>query len=234
MPFAQVPELVGARRVYLRAGVAYVAQEQVYALVVGAFRAHLSAALAEAARCWGAFAAAEGGRLAPLVESMPSRSFAGGDGRKAPAGELTAAGVHQAAAARRLPPCMALMYERLAGERHLKHYGLQQMSLFLKHVGLPLEQALLFWRAMFAPRCVFVAFCFVFVFALCFGRVWSLALQTPSHQTHTNHDQPTNRPTNAAPARPPTSSTASTRTTSATTTRRRASAPTGQSGRACA
>ena len=45
------------------------------------------------------------------------------------------------------------MYERLAAEHHLKHYGLQQMSLFLKHIDLPLEQALLFWRSMFSPRC---------------------------------------------------------------------------------
>ena len=60
--------------------------------------------------------------------------------------------MHQLAAERRLPPCMTLMYERLASEHHLKHYGLQQMSLFLKHIGLPLEQAVLFWRSMFSPR----------------------------------------------------------------------------------
>lgn len=46
---------------------------QVYSLVVGAFRAHLSAALAELAQRWGAFAASEAGRLAPLVEAMPTR-----------------------------------------------------------------------------------------------------------------------------------------------------------------
>jgi len=47
---------------------------------------------------------------------------------------------------------MTVMYERLSNEHHLKHYGLQQMSLFLKHIGLPLEQALMFWRSMFSPR----------------------------------------------------------------------------------
>lgn len=152
VPFAAVPDLVATRRVLLRGGVALVAQEQVYSLVVGAFRAHLSSALAALAQRWGAFAAAEGGRLAPLVEAMPTRSLSAGEGKKLPAGEITAGQVHQLAAERHLPPCMALMYERLASEHHLKHYGLQQMSLFLKHVGLPLEQALLFWRSMFAPR----------------------------------------------------------------------------------
>jgi hypothetical protein len=46
---------------------------QVYSLVVGAFRASLSASLVEAARAWGAFSAAEADRLAPLVDSLPSR-----------------------------------------------------------------------------------------------------------------------------------------------------------------
>jgi hypothetical protein len=46
---------------------------QVYSLVLGAFRAHLSSSLAELAQRWGAFAASEGGRLAPLVEAMPTR-----------------------------------------------------------------------------------------------------------------------------------------------------------------
>ncbi|KAI8468231.1 MAG: eukaryotic and archaeal DNA primase, large subunit-domain-containing protein [Monoraphidium minutum] len=153
VPFAAVPDLVGGRKVLLRGGIAYVAQEQVYSLVLGAFRAHLSAALAELAQRWGKFAASEAGRLAPLVEAMPTRSLSSGDARKLPGGgEITAAQVHALAGARQLPPCMTLMYERLSSEHHLKHYGLQQMSLFLKHIGLPLEQAVLFWRSMFSPR----------------------------------------------------------------------------------
>jgi DNA primase large subunit len=47
---------------------------------------------------------------------------------------------------------MTIMYERLAAEHHLKHDARIEFSLFLKHIGLPLEQAMLFWRDMFAPR----------------------------------------------------------------------------------
>jgi DNA primase large subunit len=47
---------------------------------------------------------------------------------------------------------MTVMYERLTGEHHLKHWGLQQFGLFLKAIGLPLEQALLFFRHQFSPR----------------------------------------------------------------------------------
>ena len=52
---------------------------------------------------------------------------------------------------------MSVMMERLASESHLKHWGLQQLSLFLKAIGLPMEQALLFFRQQFAPRCAYTS-----------------------------------------------------------------------------
>uniref|UniRef100_A0A383W0Q7 DNA primase large subunit C-terminal domain-containing protein n=1 Tax=Tetradesmus obliquus TaxID=3088 RepID=A0A383W0Q7_TETOB len=152
VPFQAVPDLVGSRRVLLRAGQAYVGEDQVYSLVVGAFRSCLSASLAEAARAWGAFSAAEADRLAPLVDSLPSRSVYGSDNRKVPVGEISAGQLAGLVAGRHFPLCMSVMYERLASEHHLKHWGLQQFSLFLKSIGLPLEQALLFFRQQFAPR----------------------------------------------------------------------------------
>ncbi|KAF8060629.1 DNA primase large subunit [Scenedesmus sp. PABB004] len=152
VPFAAVPDLVFSRRVLLRDGHAYVGQDQVYSLVVGSFRASLSAALVEAAREWGAFAGAEADRLAPLVDSLPTRAVGGGDGRKVPVGEVSAAQLAGLVAGRHFPLCMTVMYERLAAESHLKHWGLQQFTLFLKTIGLPLEQALLFFRSQFAPR----------------------------------------------------------------------------------
>ncbi|WIA15273.1 hypothetical protein OEZ85_001944 [Tetradesmus obliquus] len=152
VPFQAVPDLVGSRRVLLRAGQAYVGEDQVYSLVVGAFRSCLSASLAEAARAWGAFSAAEADRLAPLVDSLPSRSVYGSDNRKVPVGEISAGQLAGLVAGRNFPLCMSVMYERLASEHHLKHWGLQQFTLFLKSIGLPLEQALLFFRQQFAPR----------------------------------------------------------------------------------
>ncbi|KAF6264179.1 eukaryotic and archaeal DNA primase, large subunit-domain-containing protein [Scenedesmus sp. NREL 46B-D3] len=152
VPFQAVPDLVGGRRVLLQAGQAYVGEDQVYSLVVGAFRTCLSASLVEAARAWGAFSAAEADRLAPLVDSLPSRSVYGSDSRKVPVGEVSAGQLAGLMAGRHFPLCMSVMYERLANEHHLKHWGLQQFTLFLKAIGLPLEQALLFFRQQFSPR----------------------------------------------------------------------------------
>lgn len=36
--------------------------------------------------------------------------------------------------------------------RHLKHKGRLQLGLFLKGIGLPMEESLVFWRQMFAPK----------------------------------------------------------------------------------
>lgn len=67
-------------------------------------------------------------------------------------GEITAGQLPQLVAGRHLPLCMTVMYERLTNEHHLRHWGLQQFSLFLKTIGLPMEQAMLFFRHQFAPR----------------------------------------------------------------------------------
>jgi DNA primase large subunit len=161
VPFSAVPDLLALRRVLVRDGYAYVGRDQVHSLVCGAFRQHLSAALADMARRWSAFAAAEGARLAPLVEAVPTRAVGPGDGdgaggrrlgKLSQGGELTAAQAARLPATKRAPPCMTHMLERLASDHHLKHWGVQQLSLWLKAVGLPLEQALLFWRQQFAPR----------------------------------------------------------------------------------
>ena len=50
------------------------------------------------------------------------------------------------------PLCMRNLHRQLEQERHLKHGGRQQLGLFLKGIGLSLEDALWFWREHFAPR----------------------------------------------------------------------------------
>jgi len=55
-----------------------------------------------------------------------------------------------AVAKRSFPLCMKTLYAQLKTAGHLKHGGRQQFSLFLKAIGLTLEDALLFWRTEFA------------------------------------------------------------------------------------
>jgi DNA primase large subunit len=101
-------------------------------------------------------AVSEADRLAPVVASLAGRYLGadyGADGPGgAPGGPITAADIPALAAAS-FPLCMQAMVAGLAADHHLKHKGRLQLGLFLKGAGLPLEEALRFWRAHFGPKC---------------------------------------------------------------------------------
>ena len=50
------------------------------------------------------------------------------------------------------PPCMRALHYALRREAHLKHVGRLQYGLFLKGIGLPVEEALVFWRKAFQKK----------------------------------------------------------------------------------
>lgn len=52
--------------------------------------------------------------------------------------------------AQHFPACMSHLHRSLRRDSHLKHYGRLQYSLFLKGIGLNLEESLAFWRGGFS------------------------------------------------------------------------------------
>ena len=48
------------------------------------------------------------------------------------------------------PMCMRQLQETLSATHHLRHYSRLQYNLFLKELGVPVEEALLFWRRSFS------------------------------------------------------------------------------------
>lgn len=48
-----------------------------------------------------------------------------------------------------MPLCMEHLHDELRREKHTRHGGRMQYGLFLKGMGLSLEQALLFWQMAF-------------------------------------------------------------------------------------
>ena len=50
------------------------------------------------------------------------------------------------------PPCMHHLHKALRRDHHLRHFGQLQYGLFLKSIGLTLEQALTFWRTEFTKK----------------------------------------------------------------------------------
>ncbi|KAK8928378.1 putative DNA primase large subunit [Platanthera zijinensis] len=152
VPFEEVPELVANRRVFLLKGNAYVAMNQVASIVVSHFRSNLSKALVLTNRKWtSTIKEQEKDRLTPIVEALGS-SYLGPDySQPTEFTNISLKDIDQLANSS-FPLCMRHLFNKLRDDHHLKHGGRMQLGLFLKGVGLKLEDALAFWRAEFSQK----------------------------------------------------------------------------------
>lgn len=148
VPFQQVPDLVANRKVLLVKGTAYVVKDQLASLVVQDFRAKLSKGLAELNIKWRSLFPDNDEHIRPLVMTLPDR-YLGADPSKIDLKhhDLTARNL-PVMAHRHFPLCMVNMVDWLQRDHHLRHGGRHQLNLALKGVGLPMEEALIFWRTM--------------------------------------------------------------------------------------
>ncbi|KAK5607866.1 DNA primase large subunit, partial [Crenichthys baileyi] len=127
VPFQDALDLVRARKVYLKEGYAYIPHNEIVTIVLNDFRTRLSKALALTARSLPAVHSDE--RLQPLLNHLRVDCF-----------QL---------AGKSFPLCMRQLHQALRDTHHLRHGGRMQYGLFLKGIGLSLEQALQFWRMEF-------------------------------------------------------------------------------------
>ncbi|KAG5249679.1 DNA primase [Salix suchowensis] len=150
VPFEEVPELVAGRRVFIYKGYAYVAMNQVVSLVATQFRGLLSKALVLTNRKWtSTIREQEKDRLTPIVEALCT-SYLGPDySQPKEFAEVSIKDVDQVAKSS-FPLCMRHLFEK--EDHHLKHGGRMQLGLFLKGVGLKLDDALAFWKAEFSQK----------------------------------------------------------------------------------
>ncbi|XP_073277438.1 probable DNA primase large subunit [Primulina huaijiensis] len=152
VPFEQVPDLVASRRVFLLKGYAYVATNQVVSLLMTQYRSHLSKALVLTNRKWTSMIREqEKDRLTPIIEAL-STSYLGPDySQPKEFAEITLKDIDQVAKSS-FPLCMSHLFVKLREDHHLKHGGRMQLGLFLKGVGLNLDDALAFWKTEFSKK----------------------------------------------------------------------------------
>lgn len=145
----RVPDLVEQRKVFLRGGKAYVPSREQQSMVVTEFTAHLERALEMTARALPRLD--EDDRLTPILNHL-SKNFitpdAGYASSAAPEGaEISARNIDNLSV--HFPACMSNLHRSLRRDAHLKHYGRLQYTLFLKGLGLSLDECLVFWRTSF-------------------------------------------------------------------------------------
>ncbi|TKA32412.1 hypothetical protein B0A50_01518 [Salinomyces thailandicus] len=146
----KVPELVERRQVLLKRGTAYVHVREQLSLLTNEFANNLSTGLDLAARFLPRMD--EDNRLAPILHHL-SQSFVAPDTGYSEAssiGDLTTPTAGSIdALAQHFPLCMANLHKTLRATHHLKHYGRLQYTLFLKGLGLSLQECITFWRGAF-------------------------------------------------------------------------------------
>jgi DNA primase large subunit len=148
--WTRVPELVEHRRVLIKRGKAYVPLKEQTSMILNEFTKRLEAGLELTARQLPRLD--EDDRLSPILDHLsknfttPDAGFSDSDSALAGA-PINAANID--ALSQHFPLCMKNLHTTLRQNSHLKHYGRLQYSLFLKGIGLSLEDCLLFWRQAF-------------------------------------------------------------------------------------
>ncbi|KAJ3342485.1 hypothetical protein HDU93_002244 [Gonapodya sp. JEL0774] len=152
IPWTKVLELVATRRVFLHRGLAYVPSDHILSLVVSEYRAYLQQALETTARALPRMD--EDSRLAPVLVNLGTQHSSRQDysaSNASLAGQITHADIDKLAT-QHFSPCMKSLHMALRREGHLKHFGRMQYGLFLKGIGLSLDEALIFWRQAFKTK----------------------------------------------------------------------------------
>ncbi|KAH9826810.1 putative DNA primase large subunit [Teratosphaeria destructans] len=145
-----VPELVERRTCFLRRGMAYVHVREQINMVVNEFSRQLDAGLELAARFLPRMD--EDNRLSPILHHL-SQSFVAPDAGYSESSSIGDITVPTAASidglSQHFPLCMQTLHRELKKNSHLKHYGRLQYTLFLKGIGLNLQECIVFWRKSF-------------------------------------------------------------------------------------
>lgn len=148
--WTRVPELVEHRSVLVRKGKAYVPMKEQTSMVMTEFTNRLEKALELTARALPRLD--EDDRLSPILNHLsknfaaPDAAFADSDSALSGA-SITAANVDNLS--QHFPLCMKHLHTTLRKNNHLKHFGRLQYTLFLKGIGLTMEDCLMFWRQSF-------------------------------------------------------------------------------------
>ncbi|KAI9493481.1 DNA primase large subunit Spp2 [Zychaea mexicana] len=146
--FEKVPDLIGRRAVYMAQGKAYVPMSEQISIVMDEFRAKLLAALEATSKALPRME--EDDRLKPILLNVEKQYIGKDYGTSANVnGSVRASDVDQLVHLH-APLCMKHMHSSLRADKHLRHGGRMQYGLFLKAIGLTVEEALVFWRTAFS------------------------------------------------------------------------------------
>jgi len=149
VPWTEAVDLVKARRVYVKRGEAYIPSSELLSLVIGVFRAKLSHNLVLTCRALPVLE--DDSRLVNLVTNLDKR-YTGEDYGNTKSGGRVMPQEIDSLSKRNFPLCMKSMQEVLSSTNKIKYKARLQYGLFLKGIGLTLEDAMKFFRGYFTKQ----------------------------------------------------------------------------------
>lgn len=148
VPFKQVLDLVHKRRCYLKDGYAYISLHEFVSVVAVTQLNEMEHGLQSAQRFIGEVETDE--RLFHLLKSLHT-SYTGKDYTLNKEASVPIESLDQLSK-KSYPLCMRACHEHLRANHHLKHSGRMQYGLFLKGIGVSLEDSIRFWREEFTKK----------------------------------------------------------------------------------
>ncbi|XP_065077060.1 DNA primase large subunit [Ochlerotatus camptorhynchus] len=143
--FTDVLDLVRGRKCYLKGGFAYVCASDFVSIIANKHQQLMEDGLQAHLRLLPELENDE--RFAALLKGLHT-SYTGKDYTIAKAGDVPVESLDQLSK-KSYPLCMRYCHDTVRSKHHLKHGGRMQYGLFLKGIGVTLEDSLRFWREEF-------------------------------------------------------------------------------------
>lgn len=150
VPFTEVLDLISKRRIFLHKGSGYITSQDIISVISTQYRSQISKQLMLCSNLYSRIIEDE--RLKAILGSL-NTVYTGKNY------VVSSANAHEidikqitAIARRSFPPCMLNVYSTLITQHHLKHFGRLQLVLFLKGIGVKMEDALHLYRSEFTKK----------------------------------------------------------------------------------
>ncbi|XP_033209567.1 DNA primase large subunit-like [Belonocnema kinseyi] len=148
LPFENVTDLVKDRKVFIKNGSAYVPHHDLISVILVIYKEHLTKMMEIAKEYLENMSSDD--RLINFLKSLP-QSFSGMT-KAVWSTETTPIAMLDDLSKISYPLCMRTLHEALRRDHHLKHGARQQYGLFLKGIGVSLDDAMVFWKQEFLQK----------------------------------------------------------------------------------
>jgi DNA primase large subunit len=153
VPFKEAINLVGRKQVFVRKAIAYVHIRELTTIASAHFKAKVYAELTKASKQIPiVFKDQRMRELLLNLSNINNIDFNLYEPKAHTGDDKISLQSLDSLANTSYPPCMKTLHKAVVQNAHLKHYGRLQLGLFLKGMGLSVEESLTFWKQKFSKK----------------------------------------------------------------------------------